>query len=517
MKLAHNFRCYGLSLLGGFISVFAYAPFNFMPAIIISLLILILIMQTQRNSFNKLQHFLVGFIYGIGFFASQLYWIFYSLYVAIDTGLIIAVLGFIFFIGFLSLYLGLLSLMFNLLQTRLVVYNLLFLFPSLWVMLEWLRGFIFSGFSWSDISYTQVNNQIFRGVFPLFGSYGVSFILASLVGASYILIRGGINRLNGKFLPHTSFRLTGIHVVIIFLCLGLIKDNSYTSHYGKSISVALVQGNVSQSAKWSSNQFLEVYQRLVAKAKADVVFTPETSISSFAAYLPVGYLANLTSLAKANNASLVAGMPLIVDSYGNYVNAAIALTESRQPYYAKRHLVPFGEYIPLQGLLSKLYKIIALPLVGLSSGADNQPPLVLANQKFAFNICYENGFNSELIANAKQSTIMANLSDMVWYGKTIAAHEHVQLSQARALENQRYFIQDTNNGLTAIINPNGQIQSQIAPFSEGILVDNVYGMIGTTPFQQYGNYPVIICCLLLIMLGLGLSFPRQLPHCEPFE
>ena len=502
MKLSAVLSQYLLVFLAGLLSVFAYAPFNFMPAIVLSLLVLVFVLQTQGVIFSKSQFFNLGFIYGIGFFASQLYWIFYSLYVVIDTGLIVAVIGFIAFIGFLSLYIGVCCYLFSVLKTRFVAYNLIFLLPSLWVICEWLRGFIFTGFAWSDIAYTQVTNQFFRGVFAVLGSYGVSFILASIIGALYIVAYTSFKQFHRHSLAYNNLRLAIIYLVLIFLGCSLIKDNSYTGRYGKAVSVALLQGNVQQSAKWNSNDFLHIYHDLIAKAQADVIITPETAMSSFAEYLPAGYLANLITMAKAKNASLLVGMPLVVDKANNYVNAAVNVTATGAPYYAKRHLVPFGEFIPLKGLLSSLYKVISLPLVGLSSGEAKQSPLILAQQKFAVNICYENGFNSELIANAKAASVLANLSDMIWYGKTIAAAEHLQLSQARALENQRYFIQTTNDGITAIINPYGQIQAQLKPFTRDILIGNIYGMVGVTPFENFGNYPIILICLFFSLVAM---------------
>ena len=141
-------------------------------------------------------------------------------------------------------------------------------------------------------------------------------------------------------------------------------------------------------------------------------------------------------------------------------------------------------------------------MVGFSAGGTNQKPLLVAGQKLAFNICYENGFNTELIGSAKDSTIMANISDMVWYGDSIAEDEHLQISQARALENQRYFIQATNTGLSAIINPSGEIQSQLPTFKREVLHDMVQGRVGYTPFQLHGNYPIIIWCFIMLLIGI---------------
>jgi len=288
------------------------------------------------------------------------------------------------------------------------------------------------------------------------------------------------------------------------------KNIVYTQVYGKPLKISMLQGNIEESAKWSTHENLGVYTSLVKDASGDLILIPETAIAQFERDLPTGYLENLTKIAQAKKASLVVGMPKIIDKQDNYVNAAVLLTDPGHEYYAKYHLVPYGEYIPLKWLFGPLYKLVSLPMVSFTPGNLDQAPLVVANQKLAFNICYENGFNSELLKSASNSTIMVNLSDMVWYGTTIAKDEHLQISQARALENQRYFIQDTNTGLTAVIKPNGAIQSKLPSFKREILTDYVYGRVGVTPFERFGNYLIIALIILIIILGFMYNWINKL-------
>lgn len=495
--------------VGGGVSVFAYAPFNITVAVGVSLFILIHAIYSFKEDTSSKYAFFCGFVYGIGFFSSQLYWIFYSLYEVINAGFIISLIAFVGFILFLSLYTGLVTLIYNKLKCKHMLLNLLFVFPSLWVLGEWLRGWVFSGFPWSDISYTQVSTSFFKGIYPLLGSYAVSWLLVGLIAALYMALFG-LFVANKSQITQNNRRLAILYLGFIIIGGVLLNGKTYTVVYGKPISVALVQGNIEQGTKWGTNNFLRVYQNLIKKAQADLVIIPETAISTFSEYLPKGYLENLTILAQSKGANLIVGIPKIIDKYNNYVNAALLLTNPRHPYYAKYHLVPYGEYIPAKWLLGSIYNAIALPMVGFSAGMPDQVPLVVANQKLAFNICYENGFNTELANMAKQSTIMANLSDMVWYDNTIAKDEHLQISQARALENQRYFIQDTNTGDTAIINPNGQIQSRLPSFKEMILTDQIYGMVGITPFEKVGNYPIIIWCIIVILMCLLRIFTKKI-------
>ena len=515
-------------IFAGAISIFAFAPFSNIFCIVLSVLVLLFILEKSSATYPKRSSsphskklFLLGYIFGLAYFNTQLYWAFYSLYVVIGTGFIVAILGQIFFTAYLALFMGFTALCYCKLKSKYCVFNLLVLFPSIWVLFEWLRSWLFSGFPWNEISYTQVNSNLLKGWFPLLGSYAVSWLTLSLCGALFIILQQIYNmssfkskatkksksslNLNVKLTTKNRlFSLSIIYILVIFVIGNYIVTLKFTTPYGKPTSVALLQGNIEHESKWSSGELennLAVYADMVAKTKADIVMIPETAISQFERYLPANYLLDLVNYAKANNAELVVGMPKIIDKYDNYVNAAIVLTNDKQPFYAKTHLVPYGEYIPFKSVIGSVYHLFNLPMVGFSAGAANQAPLVIAGQKLAFNICYENGFNTELIDAAKQSTIMANISDMVWYGDSIAEDQHLQISQARALENQRYFIQNTNTGLSAIINPFGEIQSRLPTFRRDVLYDVVQGRVGVTPFQRYGNYPVVIWCVLMLVIA----------------
>jgi apolipoprotein N-acyltransferase len=357
------------------------------------------------------------------------------------------------------------------------------------------RSWFFSGFSWCEIGYTQVDNSFFRGFYPLLGNYGVSYLILSLTGAAYVVIRA--KKLQ---IAKSHVRIAITYCLLIFITGALIQDKLYTTAFGKPIKVAILQGNIAPGRKWTDHTDLDVYKGLVRQAHADLILIPETAIAQFEFNLPDGYMDELTKIANSKNASLILGIPKVINEQNDYVNAAMLVTNPKHPYYAKAHLVPYGEYIPLKWLMGPVYKGVSLPMVGFSAGASYQEPLIAAKQKLAFNICYENGFNSELIKAAANATIMVNLSDMVWYGNTIAKDEHLQLSQARALENQRYFIQATSTGISAIIKPDGKIQAILPVFQRMILEDYVQGRIGTTPFEFYGNRVIIIWVSLIIVL-----------------
>jgi apolipoprotein N-acyltransferase len=479
-----------LLIIAGLISLYAFAPYNILLCTIIPFLIIFAIEYPKTNK----NLFALCLLYGYSYFVIQIYWIFYFLYFVINAGIFVTALAVIFFPLYLALYPAFALFSFHKLKTNFITFNYLVLFPSLWVLFEWIRGFALGGYSWSNIGLVGVNYGFLRGYYPIVGEYGVSWIIISLIAALYLIVARLLGKIN---ISKMAYRLTTIYLAVLVIIGTSLQSIHYTKPYGKVIDVALIQGNIGEGTKWTGSNSLDVYLEAIKNTKADIVMIPETGISQFASTLPYGYLDSLESYAKSNNEALILGMPVIIDKQNNYVNAAIVLTNKGHPYYAKRHLVPYGEYIPAKWILGPLYHLINLPMVGFSPGGDKQPLLIAANQKLAFNICYENGFGSELIEDAKNSTLMVNLSDMVWYGTTIAMDQHLELSRARALENQRYFIQETNTSITAIITPYGEIQSQLPVFRRETLKDSVHGMVGTTPYERFGNWSIIMWCLLI--------------------
>ncbi len=491
--------------IAGAISVLSFAPFNRGIFIVISFISLL--WYCNEQSYKKT--IVYGIIFGVSYFMAQLYWMFYSLYSVIGIGFLNSAGGMLGFVLFLSLYVVLALLLLKFLSTKSQEFNYIFIFPSCWVLFEWLRGWLFTGFSWSDISYTQVNNFLMQGFFPLVGSYGVSWLTMSVIGFLFVVILNHKKLIIDKPKFTIASRVAIVYFMIIAIVGYYLNGKVYTESYGKPTKVALIQGNISGTDKWDTNSFLEhldMYASMISRTKADIVILPETAIPMYEKYLPPHYIEDIVKLAKLNHAELVVGIPKEINANGDYVNSATVFTQNNHPYYAKSHLVPFGEYIPLKNLWGRFYIFAGIPMVGFSAGNAQQKPLVLANQKIAFNICYENGFGSELINAASQATLMVNLSDMVWYGNSIAEDQHLQLSQARALENQRFFIQGTNSGLTSIIDPWGKIITSLKPFEKNILEDYVQGRIGVTPYQNYGNYPIVIFVLLIIMVAVISKF-----------
>ena len=394
-----------------------------------------------------------------------------------------------------AIYIGLICGFYARFKTRYPLVNQLLLFPSLWVLTELLRDTFFPR-SWYALGYTQVNNLLFRGYFPVIGVYGVSFILLALSGLLGWLI---INH-------HKRQLFCAILGTAVFASLSLALANiDYTQRQEKPLSVALVQPSIFSTKNYTMQILLEIEntsRELIQNTQADLIVLPETVFGTGLNYLTPGYLDELNQIVAAKKALLLFGTP-IHNQDGSEQTGIVASTDTANPLYLKHHLVPFGEYNPLQDTwLAPLLGNSASLIENYLPGAEVQPPAQLLGHKFAFNICYENAINDFVAENAKNAEIMLNQSDLSWYGKTGMKDAFFQFSQARALENQRYFLQDGNTGDTAIIDNHGKVISSIPPYQAGVAQAQVYGYSGETPFEKWGNRPLLWLSLAITLLSL---------------
>jgi apolipoprotein N-acyltransferase len=250
--------------------------------------------------------------------------------------------------------------------------------------------------------------------------------------------------------------------------------------------------------KWLPEAFLEslnVYQRLVSENPAQLTVLPETALPAFLGQLPAAYLDELERLARRQDGDLVMGT--VIGDRQRYTNAAVSLGHSGEQRYDKKHLVPFGEFVP-PGFAWAL-ELVDIPMSSFTRGNAKQAPFSVADQKAAINICYEDAFGEEIISALPEATLLVNLSNVAWFGDSLAPAQHLQMAQLRALETGRMLLRATNTGMTAIIDRDGKVVSQLKPFTRGVLVGEVSGYSGSTPYIRTGNWPAIGCAFALLL------------------
>jgi apolipoprotein N-acyltransferase len=478
----------------GVLAVGGFAPFDYFPLSIAALALLF--WQWQRADTWRAGA-ASGFAFGLGLFGAGVYWIFISLHTYGGMSAWLAALATFLFCAFLALFPAAAGAV--LVRLRRHDTTLLWLAPALWVLGEWIRGWIFTGFPWLALGYSQIPASPLAGFAPLLGIYGVSYLLA--VVAALLAWSLGRSQRSGRLWRGA------LGVVCVLLAGQGLRLVDWTTPSGAPTRVALIQGNIAQEMKWDAaktGSTLALYARLAAANPATLTILPETALPLFESDLPPAYRRLLVAIGDAHGGDIIAGLPT-GDPAGAYYNSVQSFGRAPTQRYNKFHLVPFGEYIPLKALWGWVLDVLHIPLSDFARGAPVQPPLRVGGQAVAMNICYEDAFGEEVIRALPAATVLANVSNDAWFGDSPALWQHAQMSQARAAESGRMMLRATNTGLTAIIDRHGRLLSHLPPYTEGVLHGTVNGYRGFTPYMRVGNAPV----LLAIAASLATALARR--------
>ncbi|MFO1257968.1 MAG: apolipoprotein N-acyltransferase [Gammaproteobacteria bacterium] len=486
---------FALQLLAGVAVPLSMAPFDWHVPVFAALAIFLYGLEGQPLK----RSFVLGLCFGLGLFGVGASWIFVSIYLYGNTVPAVAVTITALFVLILSLFPALTALILNALSPRLKLSRSLLIFPSLWVGMEWVRGTLFTGFPWAYIGYSQFNMHLSQFA-PLGSIWAVSFATALMAALLYELITYFRN-------PHRKW----IQAIPVFSLIILVwgsavylKGKNWVLAIDPPLDVALVQGNIEQSMKWDAglaNQILQTYYQLTqSHYDVNLIIWPETAVP-WPKALAKDFLELLHREAQVHGVGLITGLPEEATHHNQYYNAIIALGLS-QGEYRKQHLVPFGEYVPLEKWLRGLIGFFNLPMSSFISGPINQPPIQMGKFKIAPTICYEIAY-PELVRNqAKDADILLTISNDAWFGTSLGPHQHLQIAQFRALETGKFLLRATNTGWTALINPEGYISEQIERFQPGVLRGTVRATVGETPWMTYGPRPVFYFIGLWFIFGL---------------
>jgi apolipoprotein N-acyltransferase len=303
----------------------------------------------------------------------------------------------------------------------------------------------------------------------------------------------------------------GWRQVAFFSILGLVAVSATLSHLnwtrpaGEPFKVALLQGNVPQDQKWQpefQKATLKMYTEMTREHwDAKLVVWPETAVPAFYQQVKDGFLAGLEAEARSHGTDLLVGVPFYDATEDRYYNAVAALGKT-PGFYFKRHLVPFGEYVPLRPLLGWVLDILQIPLADFASGNGGQAPLVAAGHPLAASICYEDIFGQESLAALPEAAFLVNVTNDAWFGDSMAPHQHAQMVRMRALETGRWMLRATNTGVTALIDPKGVITAKAPLFRKSVLTGEIVPMGGRTPYVVWGDAPAVVGVMALLA-GLG--------------
>ncbi|SFH76991.1 apolipoprotein N-acyltransferase [Modicisalibacter xianhensis] len=478
---------YLAALVAGGLTTLTFSPFElwWLGPIAVGL------MYIGLHDLTPGQAALRGWCYGTALFATGSSWIYVSIHDYGYTGVPLAV----FLTGLFAVTLALFYAVPFWAYRRFTGPRLAFLsFAGLWVVAEVLRTYLFTGFPWL-----------------LLGSAHVGSPLASLapVGGVYLLtlITALTGTLGVEFLRRRWW--AALPIAALWL-IPLALPQQWTTQGSASPRVALLQGNLPQLMKWSAEgqrNAANTYAALTREQSDDIdlVIWPETALPMFQQQaMPI--LERIQATLPPESALLTGIVQR--DPKGRYYNAVIGLGNVDGDY-RKEHLVPFGEYLPLDSLLRGIINFFDLPMSDFSAGASDQAPIQAAGLRIGTAICYEIIY-PELVANrAADADVLLTVSNDTWFGDSIGPLQHLQMARLRALENGRYVIRATNNGVTAIIDPLGEVTTRAPRFETTSISAEVWAMEGLTPFTRIGSWPTWLLAALLIVPGLRWQRSRS--------
>ncbi|MET3497649.1 apolipoprotein N-acyltransferase [Variovorax boronicumulans] len=379
-------------------------------------------------------------------------------------------------------------------------------FAALWTLAELVRGSWFTGFPWGAGGYAHIEGPLAAWA-PWIGVYGIGAI-AALVMA--LLVLGPLAR--------KAEVAAGLVLIAILFGFPHLAPSLRGASTG-SLQVALLQGNIPQDEKFIPGGGIETalrwYGEQLRDAKASLVVTPETAVPLLPQQLPPGYLEAIQARYSSGTQAAIVGLPL--GGRGGYSNAVLGFQPgAAQPYkYSKHHLVPFGEFIPPG--FRWFIQMMNIPLGDFQRGGLAQAPFVWQGQRIAPNICYEDLFGDEIGANfrdeATAPTILLNVSNIAWFGDSVAIDEHLSISRMRSLEFARPMVRATNTGATVVIDAYGRVTHQLPRLTRGVLEATVEGRSGLTPYARwvapFGLWPLWIAMLAIVAIAFALGRRRR--------
>ncbi len=438
--------------------------------------------------------FMIGLWFGLGLFGAGVSWVYVSLQQFGGMAPPLAVFATLCFCALIALF----PAGAGWLQARIpaaAFWRASLLIPASWTLFEWLRSWVLSGFPWLSAGYGAPGWPT-QGLAPLLGVFGASFATLALAGLLWSLAMG-------ERRIAAALALAGL--VAGSQALRLIE---WTTPQGPRTSVALLQGNIAQDLKFDPQRYagiLAAYARLVEESRAQLIVLPETALPRLHDRVDPAYYARLERAARANGGDLLVGVPFNAGP-GEYYNSVMSLGTAPRQVYHKRHLVPFGEFVPPG--FAWVMRLLDIPFSDFSRGSPHQAPLAVGGQAVAVNVCYEDAFGDELARQLPAATLLVNLSNVAWFGDSLAPAQHLQIARFRAIETGRMHLTASNTGITAAIDRDGRVLLQLPQFSEGRLVFAAQGYGGATPYVRFGDWPALALALLVLAAAAFIARRR---------
>ncbi|MGQ0285731.1 apolipoprotein N-acyltransferase [Pasteurellaceae bacterium 22721_9_1] len=486
---------YLIALISGSIGIFAFSPYDYWWVAYISALGLIYIAKTP----SKKTALFATFLWGICFFSIGTSWLHVSIHQFGGAPIWLSYMLVVLLAAYLSLYPVLFTYLVQKFQVKSAV-----IFAAIWTITEFLRGWVFTGFPWLQFGYSQIDT-VFSGIAPIFGVTGLTFFVIWLSAVIFSTISALFQGKNAYAIVIANVILAGL----VIAATTFAPKNYAKPVESKAMTITLAQGNIEQSLKWDPEYLsstLQIYSELIKQhlGKSDLIILPESALPVLENHIPT-FFEGLKVAAKHTNTDVMIGTVYRDEHIGKLFNSIVLVNENYQldqaSRYNKHHLVPFGEYVPLENLLRPLGSVFNLPMSAFQSGAPIQAPLLSKNRAFTAAICYEIIEGAQLQRNLQENTdFILTVSNDAWFGDSQGPWQHFQMARMRALELGKPVIRATNTGVSAFINAQGEIIAQAPQFEQTTLTQKIAPTEGKTPYAVLGDKPLYLLIVIFLLL-----------------
>jgi len=485
--------------LSGALLPLAFAPYDYS---VIAILSLAYLFYTVLNSTPRGAG-LFGYAFGFGMFGIGVNWLHISINLFGGVNLVGALIITFVLVAFLSLYPALITYVYQRYFGNKGIVPFLIAMPALWILAEWFRSSIFTGFPWLNVGYSQIDTPL-SSLAPMLGVYGISWLTAFISATLVALFQ----------VTHKTRIVIICTFFITWIALNLLNEINWTTNKGNEISVALIQGAIPQEIKWKPDQrqrTLDLYLSLSEQYKdSQLIIWPETAIPILH-HQAKEFIQHMADKARSQNHDYLIGIPFKDPDSNKFYNGLTVIGSNNDNYY-KQHLVPFGEYLPFDKWLRPILNLMKIPMSDFSAGSKRKPVVRAANEIIGVSICYEDVFGEEIISALPDATLLVNISNDAWFGDSIAPHQHLQMARMRALETGRYMLRSTNTGVSAIINEKGVITASSPQFIPHVTSDKVKTFEGLTPYARFGNWLVVASAFFLLLITFIIL--KKLPESD---
>lgn len=484
------------ALLAGLAMALGFAPVSLPSLSIAGLAVVFYLVATSGGrGVGRL-----GYLFGLGYSGLGVYWIFVSisrygggpLPASLATPIFVALFA---LLPMAALWLG------WRLGGRRPLWSAAVTMPLTWVVVEWVRSWLFTGATWLSIGYAHIDRPV-AALAPVTGLFGVSLVVALLAGAAAAAaIQPGLRRAGW----------VGV-MVAVYLGSGGLAAIEWTQPAGERLEIAMVQGNVPPNQKWRRDKLRETMrfysERTREQLGKPLVIWPETAVPGRYGLLADDWLEPLAAEAQRQGSTVITGALLEGEGERDYPILYNAVTVIGRPEqaYRKRHLVPFGEYVPFRDWFGGVLDFVGAPVGDITPG-DEARLLRADGVRIGASVCYEVTFGEEIADFVPRANLLVNVSNDGWFGDSSAPYQHLEMARMRALETGREMLRATNTGITAIIDDSGEVRRRAPMFERAVLTGHAQPRRGSTPYSRWQDWPIVVG--VLVALGLAVGFARR--------